>query len=407
MSRIFPASRWTAGILLAALAVSCNRDAASKAPNAPPPQAVRVIQATSADVPLEIAAIGYVEANSTVEVKARVTAPVVRVHFAEGQDVKQGQLLFELDAEPFRRQIAEIEANIARDVALARQAEANIARDQATWKNLDSVATRTLQLQKEGILSPQQADQAVTSADAAQASVDAGRAAVESARAAEKADRARLTEARMFLDYTNVTAPISGRAGVISTKQGSLAKQYDNTLVTLLETAPVQVSFSVSEDFLPQVRRYNSQKPLTITAIAADGRSSSGVLNFIDNSVDTTTGGIRLKALFANTDRILWPGQFVNVRARLNLEQDRVLISTQAVQTGPSGKYVWIFNPADATVAMRDVEVLRLYSPPGQREQSVIGSGLRAGESVISEGQKRLTPNAKVRILPAGAPSAD
>jgi membrane fusion protein, multidrug efflux system len=396
-----PLSPRTSVVLLLALATACSRDTGttSASANAPPAQAVRTTQATVADVPLEIAAIGNVEASATIEVKARVTSPVTKVHFTEGQDVREGQLLFELDPEPFQRQLAEIEANIARDVANAKQAEANIARDQANSKNIDSIAKRTVQLQKEGIFSREQADQSMTNADAAKAAVDAGRAAVESAKAAERANRARLQETRLSLEYTKIYAPISGRAGVIATKQGSLAKQHDNTLVTLLQSAPVDVSFSVPENLLPQIRKYQSEKPMTIIAVTSD-RSTTGVLSFIDSAVDTTTGAIRLKALFANTDRLLWPGQFVNVRARLDMEQQRVLVSAQAVQTGPRGKFVWALNPADNTVSIRDVAVLRLYTPAGKTEQAVIGSGLKAGENVIIEGQKRLAPNTKVRILP-------
>ena len=385
----------------------CSRQAGSASASAPAPQAVRAVQATSADIPLEAAAIGNVEASSTVEVKARVTAPVVRVHFAEGDDVRAGQLLFELDPEPFQRQLAEIEANISRDLALARQAEANIARDQANWRNLNSIAQRSQQLQKEGILSREQADQALANADAAQAAVDASRAAVESAKAAERANRARLLETRLQLDYTKVHAPIAGRAGVISTKQGSLAKQHDNTMVTLLQSAPVLVSFSVPENLLPLIRRQQREKPLAITAVAEGERAATGVLTFIDQTVDTSTGAIKLKAQFANADRLLWPGQFVNVRAQLSVERNRVLVASQAVQTGPRGKYVWVFEPATSTVALRDVVVPRLYTPAGQAEQAVVEAGLQAGERVVSEGQKRLTPNAKVRLLAPGAGSAN
>lgn len=391
--------------LLVAVAIlnSCGREAGPAAASAPPAQAVRAIEAFAADVPLEISAVGNVEASSAVEVKARVTAPVLRVHFAEGQDMRQGQLLFELDAEPFVRQIAEIEANIVRDIALARQAEAIIARDQASWKNLNAIAARSLQLQKEGILSREQADQAVTNADAAKAAVDAGRAAVESAKAAEQADRARLQETKLLVDYTKIYAPMSGRAGVIATKQGSLAKQHDNTLVTLLQATPAHVSFSVPESLLAAVRKYQSQKPLQITAVVAGDLSSTGQLEFIDNTVDPGTGGIKMKALFPNGDRVLWPGQFVNVKARLNLEAARVVVSSQAVQTGPRGKYVWVLNAADSTVTMRDIEVMRLYTMAGRGELAVVGSGLQAGDRVISEGQKRLTPGTKVRLLAAGA----
>ena len=171
--------------------------------------------------------------------------------------------------------------------------------------------------------------------------------------------------------------------------------------MTLLQTTPVYVSFAVPENLLPEVRKYQGTKPLSITAAAADNHSSTGTLSFIDNAVDTSTGTIRLKALFPNSDRLLWPGQFVNVRARLSLQQGRILVASQALQTGPQGKYVWVLNPADSTVTMRPVTVLRLYTAAGQPEQAVIGAGLQAGENVISEGQMRLAPNAKVRLLSA------
>jgi len=392
----------TAGIVV--VTVSCSRGGA-EAPPPPPIAAIRTIAAAASDVPLEIASIGNVEAISSVDVKARVTAPVLRVNFSEGQDVRQGQLLFELDSETFNRQIAEIEANIAKDVANEKQAEANIARDQATFKNLDQVAGRQAQLLKEGILSREQSDQASSGAEAAKASVEADRAALESARAAEKADRARLQQTRLQFDYTKVYAPISGRAGAIAIKQGSLAKENDNTLVTILQTAPIYVSFSLPEDLLPEVRKFNSAKPLSVTAVAADQRVSTGALQFIDNSVDTTTGTIRLKASFANAERVLWPGQFVNVRARLNVEHDRILLSSQAVQTGPNGKYVWVFNPGDSTVSMRPVTVLRTLRLADQGEKAVIGSGLQPGENVVSEGQMRLAQGAKVRLLQPGPAS--
>lgn len=390
--------------LATALSFSCNRQAAPASANAP--QAVRTVQAFTADVPLEISSIGTVEASSTIEVKARLTAPIIKVHFTEGQDVRQGQLLFELDAEPIHRQITEIEANITRDVALGKQADANITRDLANLKNIDAIAARTLKLFKEGITSREQADQAQSNADAAKAAVDANRAALESAKAAESAERARLQAARLLLDYTKVLAPISGRAGDIATKEGSLARANDNTLVTLLQSTPVQIAFSLPEQLLPQVRKYQLQQPLTITATTGD-HSSTGALQFIDNTVDPTTGGIKLKALFPNSDRVLWPGQFVNINARLSLEHGVVLVSSQAVQTGPRGKYVWILNQADSTVSIRDVSVLRLYTPAGQAEHAVIGSGLKTGETIISEGQKRLTANAKVRLLSAGAQAAN
>jgi membrane fusion protein, multidrug efflux system len=390
-----------AAVALALTTASCSRlgQPPTSAQAAEPAPAVRIISAVAADVPLDISAIGNVEAISSVDVKARVTAPITKVLFAEGQDVRQGELLFELDAEPLKRQIAEIEANIAKDVANEKQAESNILRDLATYKNLDSMGRRSAQLLKEGILSRESSEQAQSNAAAAQASVEADRAALESAKAAGKADTAKLQQTRLQLDYTKVYAPISGRAGAIAIKQGGLAKENDLTLVTILQTAPIYVSFSVPENLLPEIRKYNSSKPLEIAAATSDSKVSTGRLHFIDNSVDTSSGTIRLKATFTNAGRELWPGQFVNVKATLNVERDRILVSSQAVQTGPQGKYVWVFNPADSTVTMRDISVLRTYQTPGEPEKAVIGAGLNSGESIVSEGQMHLAPGARVRLL--------
>ena len=395
-----------AAIIAAAsiITTSCNREGSGTASaKTEAPQYIRTITAVTGDVPLEIAAIGNVEAISTVDVKARVTAPVLRVNFAEGQDVRKGDLLFELDPETFKRQLAEAEASIARDAANAKQAEANFNRDQATWKNLGAIAGRASKLHQEGIFSREQADQSLANAEAAKSAVDSDRAAMESAKAAEDVDRAKLMEIRLLLDYTKIYAPISGRAGTIAIKQGSLAKQDDNTLVTLLQSSPVYVSFAIPENILPEVRKYQAGSPLPVSAIAAGKRISSGVLRFIDNSVDSTTGTIKLKAQFPNSDRVLWPGQFVNIRARLNMEQNRILIAAQAVQTGPKGKFVWVYNPSDSKVAIRDVVVTRNYTPAAGVEQAVVESGLKAGDVVVSEGQKRLAPNAPVRLLQAGS----
>jgi multidrug efflux system membrane fusion protein len=169
--------------------------------------------------------------------------------------------------------------------------------------------------------------------------------------------------------------------------------------VTILQIAPIYVSFGVPQQLLGEVQKYNAEHPLRIEAWAQDQKPVAGVLRFIDNSVDTTTGTIKLKAQFDNAGRSLWPGQFVNVRARLLLEHDRILVPSRTVQTGPQGKYVWVMDTAKQTVAMRPVNVLRIVKPADAIEQSVIGSGLQPGEMVISEGQMRLFPGGKVHLL--------
>ncbi len=384
--------------LFATLACSsCSRNEPTAAASSTPTAvSVRAIPAVLSDVPREISAIGNVEAISTVEVKPRITAPILRVRFSEGEDVRQGQLLFELDAEPYRQQISELEANIAKDLASEKQAEANIAKDLAALKNAQAIANRGKKLSDEGIFSREQTDQVISNAESANASLEADRAAAESAKATERADRSKLAQLHLQLSYTEVHAPIAGRAGAIPVKQGSLAKENDTTLVTILQVAPIYVSFSVPEDLLPEIRKYNAGHPLTITSTSADGKISTGSLQFIDSAVDTTTGTIKLKAAFTNGQRTLWPGQFVNVHARLSVEQNRILIPSRTVQTGPQGKYVWIIHPTEGTASIRNVQVLRSYTVNGT-EQSVIGSGLQPGEKVVSEGQLRLTPGARVQ----------
>jgi membrane fusion protein, multidrug efflux system len=364
---------------------------------------VRTVPAIATDVPLEVTGVGNVEAVASVEVKSRVSGQVIRVNFQEGQDVKQGQLLFEIDPEPFVRQVAQIEADLAKDAALEQQARANVVKDEAMLKQSRAQADRGLVLSKEGIFSKEQTEQVVATADSAQAALDADKAAVESAVASLKSDRARLEQTQLQLSYTKITAPISGRAGAISIKAGNLVKDNDAALVTILQTSPIYVSFGVPEQLLPEVRKYSSEHPILIEASADGQKTATGSLRFIDNSVDNTTGMIKLKALFDNPDRVLWPGQFVNVKARLRLEHNRIVVPSRTVQTGPQGKYVWVMNQSNASVAMRPVQVLRNYQSPKTGEEAVIGNGLTPGEMVISEGQMRLAPGVKVRVLKSNA----
>jgi membrane fusion protein, multidrug efflux system len=364
-----------------------------------PPAAVRVVTAAKRDVPLEISSIGNVESMASVDVKSRLAGEVARVAFGEGQDVKAGELLFEIDPEPLQRQIAELEANVARDVAQEKQALANVAKDEAQVRSDQAKADRGLQLAKEGIFSKEQTETVVSTADSSRANLDADRAAVESARATQKSDEAKLAETKLQLTYTQIRAPISGRAGAILVKAGNLVKDNDTTLVTLLETSPIYVSFAITEQLLPSVRKYNSERPLEVEALTSDNETVKGVLKFIDNTVDTTTGTIKLKASFENQTRKLWPGQFVNVRSRLEVEPNRVVVPARTIQSGPQGKYLWVMN-ADTSVVMRPVQVARTYSLDGT-DFSVIGQGLAAGETVISEGQLMLAPGAHVRVLKA------
>ena len=363
------------------------------------PASVRAVAVTQSDVPLNISAVGNVESMATVDIKSRVAGQVLRVCFQEGQNVSKGDLLFEIDPEVIRRQLAEIQANLIKDQAVEEQARANVAKDEAQIKQTRAAADRGLELAKEGIFSKEQTEQVVATNDSAQASLAADKAAIESATAAIAADQARLAQTQLQLQYTKITAPISGRAGAISVKAGNLIKDNDAVMVTLLQMSPIYVSFGMPEQLLPEIRKHNAESPLVVTASAQGGKAETGLLRFIDNSVDAATGTIKLKAEFENADRALWPGEFANVEARLSLERDRVIVPSRVIQTGPQGKYVWVLNPADNTVAMRPVEVARIYKGASTPEESVIGSGLKVGEQVISEGQMRLMPGAKVNLL--------
>ncbi len=362
-----------------------------------PPTLVRTVTANSADVPLTLDAIGAVETTASVDVKSRVAGQVVRVDFAEGQNVSKGQLLFEIDPLPLQQQLAQIQADLAKDRALEQQARANVLRDQATLKQSKAMADRGMALSKEGIYSREQTEQVVATADSSQASLEADRAAVESATASIQSDRARLAQTQLQLGYTKILAPITGRAGAIAIKAGNLVKDNDVALVTLLQMSPIYVSFGVPEQLLPDVQKFNAQHPLQVQASSAPGTSTTGTLKFIDNSVDNTTGTIKMKAEFPNPAHALWPGQFVNVTARLNLERNRIVVPSRAVQTGPQGKFVWVVDGSKNTVAMRPVDVLRTFQASGG-EQAVLGKGLSAGEQVVSEGQLRLAPGMKVEL---------
>lgn len=365
---------------------------------------VRTVAAKTGDVPLEVSAVGNVEAMSTVDVKSRVAGQVLSVHFQEGQEVKAGQLLFEIDPEPLQRQVAQIQADLAKDTALEEQARANVDRDDAQLKQTKAQTDRGVELQKEGIFSREQTEQLVATSDSAAASLAADKAAVASSMASEKSDRARLAQTQLQLSYTKITAPITGRAGSISVKPGNLIKDNDAALVTLLEITPIDVTFGVPQELLPDIQKYNSAHPLQIEA-SSGGVTSTGQLVFIDNSVDTTTGTIKLKARFDNAARTLWPGQFVDVKARLNLERDRIILPSRTVQTGPQGKFVWVVSPDGSSVAIRPVNVERIFKPQDGGEISIISSGVKPGDVVISEGQMRLMPGAKIKVLPGQSQS--
>ncbi|MGC2657844.1 MAG: efflux RND transporter periplasmic adaptor subunit [Bryobacteraceae bacterium] len=393
-------------LALFAFLSACSSKKASQGAFALPPVAVRAVAAVSSNVPLTVSAIGNVEALTSVDVKSQVAGQILSVHFSQGQEVQKGQLLFDIDPETLNRQLTEQEAELTRDAALEAQSKATVEKDAAMLKNAKAQSDRGVALAKDGIFSKEQTEQLVATSESDQAALDADRAAVESSAAAVTADKAKIAQTRLQLSYTKITAPITGRAGAIALQPGNLVKDNDtNAMVTLLEDSPIYVAFSVPEQLLPEVRKYDAMHPLLVTA-STDGKSVQGRLDFIDNTVDTSTGTIKLKAKFENANRMLWPGQFVDVRAQLSIEPDRIVIPNRTVQTGPEGGYVWVMDPANSTVAMRPIHVERTFKENGE-ELAVVSTGLRSGEMVISEGQMRLMPGARVHVMPATAASND
>jgi multidrug efflux system membrane fusion protein len=355
---------------------------------------VTVTTVSRRDVPVEVQVIGNVEAYSTITVRAQVGGELTRVAFREGDFVRKGDLLFTIDPRPLQASVQQMEANLARDTAQLSQAQAALARDIAQEKYARSQSGRYDKLMQEGIISKEQAEQLRTGADALSSSVEADRAAIESARAAIAATKAALENARVQLGYTEIRSPIEGRTGATLVKQGNLVSANTMDLTTINQVQPIYVTFAVPEAQLSQIKRYMGSGKLPVIAFSQEDPNDkhTGVLTFVDNTVDTSTGTIRLKATFPNTDRKLWPGQFVRVVLRLTTQSNAVVVPNQAVQTGQEGSFVYVVKP-DRTVESRPVV-------PGARVEGdlVIDRGLRPGETVVTEGQLRLAPGSRVII---------
>jgi membrane fusion protein, multidrug efflux system len=353
--------------LLAVALAGCNsRDPvqAAKTPAAGAP--VTVATVASRTMPVELQAIGNVESISTVTIKAQISGQLVGIHFKEGDFVKKGQLLFSIERPPFE--------------AALRQAEGALAKDEAQALNTRLDAERYQGLGREGVASKQQVDAAVAASSAMQATVAADKAAVETA--------------KINLQYTSIYSPIAGRTGSIGVKVGNLVKANDvPILVTINQIEPIYVTFAIPEQQLTELKQYSEQKTLKVDA-APQGSSQhfAGRLTFIDNAVDTTTGTIKLKATFANDQHVLWPGQFVDVKLTLKSQPNAIVIPTAALQTSQQGTYVYVVNQ-DLTAQPQPVKIGWTVG-----EETVIASGLQPGQRVVTDGQLRLTPGAKVDI---------
>jgi len=346
----------------------------TKAASGPPPP-VPVLAATveQKDVPLQVHAIGAVEAYSTVSVKTQITGELTGVFFKEGEDVTKGQLIFTLDKRP-------LEADV-------RRAEGALARDQAQAQNALSEQKRYESLVKAGVVSTQEYDRLAANAAALEAAV--------------RADKGALENAKVQLLYASIYSPINGRTGNLLVHQGNMIKANDvPSLVNINQVEPIYVTFTVPQQYLADVKLYSRSGSLPVqTVIPGDARGAiTGKLSFIDNAVDSSTGTIKLKGVFANSDRRLWPGQFVDAYLTLKTQSNAVVIPSQAIQNGQQGQFVYVIKDDD-TVEARLVTT----SDAQQAGQVIVQKGLAAGERIVTDGQLRLVPGAKVQIKQAAA----
>lgn len=344
--------------------------AASGGPGGPAPVPVTTATVVQKPMPVEIRVIGSAEAYATVAIRSQITGQLMAVNFREGDEVQRGQVLFELDRRPLEAALLQAQANLDRDLAQAANA---------------AVQSKRLQeLVDRGIAPREQLDTSRSAVAALNATVDADKAAVENA--------------RVQLQYATITAPISGRTGALMVHEGNLVRANDATpLVTINQVSPVSVSFAIPESRLPELNRYLAQGTLSVLATPPnDDAAAVGRIAFVDNAVDQATGTIRIKGTFPNTDRRLWPGQFVNVVVTLTTDPQAIVVPSIAVQDGQAGPYVFAVK-SDQTVEMRPVTVARTRGA-----ETVIAAGVQPGDTVVTDGHLRLVPGSRVGLKSAG-----
>ncbi|HAM53100.1 MAG TPA: efflux RND transporter periplasmic adaptor subunit [Nitrospiraceae bacterium] len=356
---------FSTGVLFALLLSGCSggKKVVPKK-EAVPVAAATVIQKT---VPVQVRAIGNVEAYSTVGVKSQIGGELARVHFREGQDVNEGDLLFTIDPRPYE--------------AALQQAEANLAKDMAQLENAREEVRRYAELVKKGYVAQEQYDQIRTNSASLDATVNADNAAAENA--------------RLQLKYCYIYSPINGRLGSLMSNQGNLIKaNADTSMVVINQILPIYVTFSVPEQYLAEIKKYMALGKVTVQAVIGNDAEhpETGELSFVDNAVDVTTGTIKLKATFVNKDKRLWPGQFVNAIVTLTTQPNAIVVPSQALQVGQDSQYVFVVK-SDLTVESRPVVIGR-----SQDGEVVIEKGLKAGETVVTDGQLRLVPGTKVVV---------
>jgi multidrug efflux system membrane fusion protein len=335
----------------------------AKEKNSAQPFPVKTATVVRKDVPVELRSVGLAEAFLSVAIKSQISGVLQEVGFKEGDQVKAGDLLFQIDSRPYLSRL--------------EQVRATLAKDQAALENARKQALRYIPAAKKGYVSAEQSDQAQTN--------------VATLRAQILADQAAVSSARIDLDNCTILAPISGYTGELFEDIGNLVKaEADQPLVTINQTSPIKVSFTLPEKNLPDLKRYLTRGDLEVIVNSAE-LTLTGKLDFLDNQVNQESGTIRLKATFDNQSRQLWPGQFVDVRLRLTTRRDATVVPTRAVQAGQNGDYVYVVNGSQ-TIEQRPVTVA--FSSDAE---AVVDSGLEVGETVVTDGQLRLRVGVTVK----------
>lgn len=357
------------------------------------PVPVVVGRASQRDVPVELTSIGNVEAFSTISIRSQVTGTLTAVRFKEGDDVKEGDVLFTIDPRPYKAALDEAAATFTKDQAMLDQANAQVARDIATDQYNTTEAQRLTSLNERGLLPRDQTEQGKATASASTALVNADKAAVEGARATLIAQQAAVDSAKLQLEFTTIKSPINGRTGNLTVKAGNLVTADTTELITITQVTPVYVTFSLPAVHLDEVKHHQADGAIEVSATpqTTGGQTATGKLTFVDNAVDPSTDTIKMKATFPNTDRSLWPGQFARVNIRVATLPQATVVPSEAVQNGQDGQFVFLVK-RDSTVEQRPVTTGQSVD-----DDIVVTNGLKPGDVVVTEGQLRLEPGSLIQ----------
>ena len=357
------------------LGCTSTADSKQQKAQAAGPRAVSVAtaQVQRQDVPVYLTGLGAVTAFNTANIKSRVDGQIMEVNFREGQNVKQGELLIEIDSRPFQVQLDQMQAQLFRDQAQLRDAQLNLQR----YTSL------------------------IPSGSIAQQQVDTQKALADQLEGTVRTDQAQIDNAKLQIVYCHITAPFAGRVGLRQVDPGNIVHASDtNPMLILTQLQPIAVIFTLTEDVLPNVSQHMQKGALEVDAFSRDDQTklATGKLLTIDNQIDPTTGTAKLKAVFSNTDNQLWPNQFVNANLLLETRKNSTVVPTAAILRGPQGTFVYAVNP-DKTVQDRQVTVSLT-----QGDTTVITAGLNPGDMVVTDGQDKLQRGSRIEMR-TSAPS--